>query len=157
MRLCVLAFYHTTRLSSRSTSNNFDCNVNCAIHAAPWLTRHRLVCNTVNYRIDFIGYQARARRSIFLEREAGVRGGVRIYEKFRAAGNEVRSQKGRVHVWTATVICSRIHGHLSAHGPACLLLHRQNSIVPLLTTSISRHPLAHNRSHRPFHSRVLRV
>lgn len=69
------------------------------------------------------------RRSIFLEREAA---DVRTcgYEKFRAAGNEVRSQKSRVHVWTATVICSRIHGHLSAHGPACLLLHRQNSIVP---------------------------
>lgn len=78
----------------------------------------------------------------------------RGYEKFRAAGNEVRSQKGRVHVWTATVICSRIHGHLSAHGPACLLLHRQNSIVPLLTTSISRHPLPTD-TQQPVHRRFI--
>lgn len=53
-------------------------------------------------------------RSIFLEPHP-IR--TRGYEKFRAAGNEARSQKGRVHVWTATVICSRIHDHLSAHGP----------------------------------------
>lgn len=80
----------------------------------------------------------------------------RGYEKFRAAGNEVRSQKGRVHVWTATVICSRIHGHLSAHGPACLLLHRQNSIVPLvLTTSISRHPLPNRYTTQPVHRRFI--
>lgn len=102
-----------------------------------------------------IGHE-RARRSIFLERERGAGVEERGYEKFRAAGNEVRSQKGRVHVWTATVICSRIHGHLSAHGPACLLLHRQNSIVPLvLTTSISRHPLPNRYTTQPVHRRFI--
>lgn len=38
-------------------------------------------------------------------------------------------------------------------GRACLLLHRQNSIVPLLTTSISRHPLPTDT--QPVHRRFI--
>lgn len=73
------------------------------------------------------------------------------YEKFGAAGNEARSQKDRVHVRTATVICSGIPGDLSGRGSACLLLHRQNSIVPGLTTFISRHP-RYTGAHRLIHA-----